>query len=230
MKDTLYSLCGIFLFAILFTACDGDDESRPQQASLMFVNGWNGSSGGIDCMVNQTKLRTGSADAGSTIGYNQVYTGNWPLSFVSKGGNATQPLASVNADFAAGKYYTCFIGGSEGAAQMLFTEDDLSSPDSLNRAKIRFINLSPSFESVDLAIKDSTSIFTGQQYMKISGFTQIDTAAHTLIVRTSGTNGTEVASLGFHAAAGRIYSFYLWGTSSANSGGTLSWKELTAAK
>ncbi len=203
------SLSGI----VLLSACiKGDDESVARKSYIMFINAYGGSGNGVDFMIDQTRLRTGTVASGSANDYNQIYSGNHQLSFVAAGESTASPVNQTDAALVPGYYYTCFLAGQSGSSEFLFVQDDLSAPDSSNKAKIRFINLSPGTGPVNLGIKDSTALFTAQEYMKISSFSMIDTALHTLVAYSPGTTPRELTALDFHAAAGRIYTFYIKGT------------------
>lgn len=194
----------------LFSACvEGDDESRPQRSYVMFFNSYSPSPSGIDFLIDNNRLRTGTVDLDSVSVYNQIYSGTWQIAGVSAGGGTTTPIAQISASLDPERYYSCFITGPSSSPQLLLVGDDLSAPDSLNHAKMRFVNLSSSAGNVDIGIKDSASIFSGQEYLKMSDYSMIDTSAHQIVVKPAAGN-TPLVTLNFKAVARRIYTFYLW--------------------
>lgn len=198
------------LCAVLFSACEGDDETMPQSSYLRFVNAFKGSSGNAEFMINGTELQTGAVELGGWSGYTHLYSGNYQLSAAFSSGSAANLSAETTAELDPSKYYSCFLSGQAGAPEMVLVPDDLSAPDSSNKAKIRFINLNPEISAVNIGIKDSTLLFSSQQYMKISNFSLIDTSAHTIVAYSGSGASEEVASADFHASAGRIYTFYIY--------------------
>ena len=211
-----------YLIVLLFAACvKGNDDSVPHTSNVMFYNAYNVADG-VDFMINGSKLQTGTVWRDSSSSYNQVYSGTWDISAVTSSGSASNALASINGDLSPGKYYSCFFAGPSSSPELLLVPDNLSAPDSANRAKVRFFNLSASSGSVDMGVKDSTSLFSGYQYMKGGDYALIDTSAHKLVVKSSGSAGVVLASIDFHAASRRIYTFYLH--DSLENKPVLSWK------
>lgn len=151
-----------------------------------------------------------------------AYTKNTNYSLIDAGTKqvvCTQPpsttqLLSIPMLFKPRKTYSVFLAGQISTNQLIFvaTEDDLNEPKK-NRAKYRFINLSPNSVTLDFKLvktKDSVLI-ANLPYGSASTFSQIQPGKYNFKIASRDTTIKDSVTLNYTLTNGKIYTFWAKG-------------------
>ena len=214
----------MLLVVITLSSClkSKDNYTEPPAASLMLVNASSGVPD-MDFYLNRSLVNnSGSIEYPSATNYFQLYQGNWEVAVAKYGGNVA--LSAGTAVFVGGKYYTVFAARksatSTDSVALFASTDDLTAPPS-GKAKIRFINLTPDAPAMDVAVKDSTTVLTGQAFGKMSDFITVSPKdAFVLELHEAGNSNVKLTTSSFTVRADKIYTVYSHGLWNVSSGDT----------
>lgn len=196
-------LAALLLFAATLSGCvKGNDAVEFPRSYLMFWNAYSGADSVI-FNINDQDVLTGYVERDTNSKYNQIYSGDISLGVRVNG--SENNLLKESQSLAGGKYYSCFFAGDSQGADLLKVEDDLSAPDSLSNAKLRFITLARGEVPLNFSVRAGTNLFANQEYLKASAFNMIP--ADTLMLRVYRSSAPAVAldSLRIISAARAIY-------------------------
>lgn len=221
MKKALLSYFSLFLlFAI--AGCKKKDTTPSNTARVMFVNGCAGAAA-IDVAANGVNI-LGATNIGfqKTSGYRPVVAAsgiNIGVSINASG--LITPLISSAVSMMANTNYSVFTGGIFTKPNILFTQDDMTTPPT-GYSKIRFVNLSSDTLNENFYI-GSSKIDSNVGYASYTPFRQVpvSTVPVTVLVQDPA-HPTKIAQLTNQAfASGKIYTVILTGTSAGTSSSAL---------
>ena len=212
-----------FLFVIaaafVFSGCSKNNSGPSNSASVMFVNGCNGSSN-IDTKVNNTKLNAASNLAYfNNSGYQNVAAGtSVAVNFFLT--NLGTPLCNSTGSLTAGTHYSIFAGGIVTGPTFLVTTDDLTAPAS-GSAKVRFVNLSSDNLNESFYIS-SQKLDSNVAESNVTPFFQVTATTGAAVLVQDPANPTKLAQLSSQPfLAGKIYTIMLSGTSTGSGSSVL---------
>jgi len=208
MRKTLVSLLS-FAAVIAFTGCSKNNDTPSNAASVAFVNGCAGATG-VDAKVNNAVV-SGAANIAlwGNSGYKSVASGaGVDIAYFLT--NVGTPVSSQSVSLTAGLHYTAFASGLLTAPSFLLVTDDLAAPAS-NKAKVRFVNLSPDAMSVT-ATAQTTEFASGITSLRVSSFYAITAGAYEIKAGDPSKIATIVTSGTQQLSAGKIYTVMLTGT------------------
>ena len=203
----------IFTISCLATACSNStDDMLSTQDSIMLIN----------ASPNATGIRITFND--ETLNPNPIlYTVNTNYGLINSGTKnvvTTQPpsivqLLSLPMLLKNRKVYSVFFAGQIGSNQLVYvaTEDDLSPPQK-NRAKYRFINLSPNSKTLDfrlVANKKDSVLVANITYGSVSNFTEIKPGKYDFKIASRDKSIKDSVTLDFTLTNGKIYTFWAKG-------------------
>lgn len=156
-------VCALTLTTI-FSSCKKDKDNNPpaaiKPASLAVVHAAPGVSE-LDFFIDNAKIK--SFTYNSIIDYVAIpKPGKKELSATKKG--LTDVLVKLPVDIAEDKAYTAFVADPTGKT-IVFVSDDLTAP-AADKAKIRFINLSPDAGVLDLNITGKAEALVAKKAFK----------------------------------------------------------------
>lgn len=204
----IFSLLAITL---TISACKKDFSDDPiEAAGIGFIHASPGT-GPLDFIVDNQKGGTFSYT--KDLGYYSAYPGTRLLGVAKK--DSLKYVTTANATLKAGVFYSVFVVDTLKSTKLLVLEDDLKSPEA-DKAKIRFVNLSPGSPAFDLAIQGKdASLFTGKAFKEYTAFTSIDpSAAYTFLLKESSTSTVKVTLPAIKIEKGKIYTIWAKGLSS----------------
>ena len=205
--------------AVVFSGCSKKNNGPSNAASVMFVNGCNGTTN-IDTKVGNNKLNAAS---------NMAYLNNSGYQTITAGSAVNinfylttfgTPLTNGSPAITANTHNTVFVGGLITGPSFVITSDDLTAPASGN-AKVRFINLSS--DNLNESFSVGTKLDSNIGYTVCTPYREIPatTSIGVSVVDPAHVVPNYLAQLSNQAfGAGRIYTIMLTGTS-AGSGTTV---------
>ncbi len=188
--------------ALLIQSCSKDNTPVQEFAFINITNAAP-TTGTFNIYVDQNKINTGGAVSfGGTTGYMQALPGTHNVKFTTA--SSTESLISKDITLEANTVSSLFLIGSGANLDYLKIKDELGSVTSA-KAFVRFINLSPTAPTLNLAVKDGEAIITDKAYKASSAFIEIEPKAYVFALKdkTNGNTLSELASI--ELKAGKSY-------------------------
>lgn len=208
------SLLAAVAITTLLGSCMKDDDVQPQQpvAGLSIIQA-SPTTELLDVYVDNTRAVIDLAYA-KKIDYLNLFPGSRKLSITKKGSQTALLAEQLTLKDYVG--YSLFVIDKLETVKFLFLEDDLAKP-ATGKAKVRFVNLSPDAQALNLAIAGKeTDLVTNKLFKEYSTFTEIDAAEKvTFNVKNKETGNTETSIADVKIEAGGIYTIWVKGLKSA---------------
>lgn len=207
--------------AILFivTSCKLDDDKYVAPPTA-YVSLYNASPNGPDLnvIVDNRRINSNSFEYADHTGYLRFYTGERTIQFGPFG--ASNVVADTTLTLEDGKAYSLFVVDEFPSPGILVLNDDGDEPTE-GKAMIRFLNLSPDTEDVNLVADGETDpFFEGQAYKEPSGFTAVDAKRYDFTVRST-SGDTEILDVpGINLQPGWFYTVIVRGYQEPPQGNT----------
>jgi hypothetical protein len=175
------------LLSTLLTSClKNDNNHQYVQPKVALVSAINASPDAqpVDFYLDQNRANNFFIKSGESLDYIRAYTGKRNFSFAI--GGSQQKIKSDTVTLAANKLYSVFLSNLVSTPDVLVIADSVGTP-AQGKAGVRFVNLSPDAQSLDLYIKDGAAIATAKAYKKYSPFETVAGGTYTFEVRKAGT-------------------------------------------
>jgi hypothetical protein len=206
IKHALRYAAFCMLSVVLLSSCKKDNPYDFKDTIAANVNFINASpDAGTTGLYIENILRTPNlVGYGDASGYNKTFLGEQDIAAKTAAENT---LVSSTGQFDANANYTVFLVGQSTALGLVMVNDDLTAPSS-GKAKIRFVNASPSASSASLLTSASTGLFSNVAYRAFSNYMEVTPGTYPFLVM-SGNNRS--AASGVTLEAGKIYTIYAKG-------------------
>jgi hypothetical protein len=164
----------------------------------------------IDIAFDNNRLNLSFFNYADRVDYFKVYSGNRKFSVFRE--KNYEALFAKNMYLIPEKYYTIFIVDTLSKMDAVLLQDSSRAPGT-DSVRIRFANMSPDLNSVDLYAQGFTApIATKMNYKSASDFISIKAANDVVFtIRTSGTNSTIAASDKINLITGNFYTIWIAG-------------------
>ncbi|WP_162276894.1 DUF4397 domain-containing protein [Mucilaginibacter pedocola] len=149
---------GLLAIAMLFTACTKDNNAvvTPGAAALSVIHAAPGTPE-LHLKVNGTKSDLKALTFGTASPYGKIQEENLEFSITKK--DSSRIITRSTLPLRNGKNYSLFIADIPARAAFTLIEDDLSAP-ATDKAKVRFVNMSPNSGNLDLVLTGQTAPVT----------------------------------------------------------------------
>lgn len=212
MKFNVFIKTALFFSALVTLAsCDiGDDsgnyyEPNPNVAFGLVANA-SPSSGDLYFFADDNRINNqGPLNYGSLAGYFNFVTGNRTLSLRNTNG---ETLASADVTLNQGEYFSVFAVNTFDNIELAVYNDSLAQP-AANTARIRFINLSPDADAINIE-GTSQNFAENLEFKDATGFTSISNGTYEFTFTDSET-GEELLTTTTSLLAGRAYTIFTKG-------------------
>ncbi|MCX2429352.1 DUF4397 domain-containing protein [Pedobacter sp. GR22-10] len=202
-------ICALFVITLTFSACKKDWNNDPiEAAGIGFVHASPGTAA-LDYILDNQKI--GSFSYTNDRGYFAAYPGTRLVGVSKK--DSLKYLTNGTAALKGGSFYSVFVVDTLKSTKLLLVEDDLKAPET-DKAKVRFINLSPGSSPLDLAVEgNATALFTSKAFKEFTPFTSINPSDnYTFQVKQAGTVTATLPAVKIEK--GKIYTIWAKGLSS----------------
>jgi len=169
-KNYLSPVAKTLVFALtltsIFSSCKKDKDNptpTPKPANLSIIHAAPGAPE-LSFFIDKVKKNTTALTYNTVIAYQSVKSGKQEFSVTKK--DVTDILVKVDGTLDANKSYSAFVADKTANA-LVVVVDDLTAP-TADKAKIRFINLSPDAGNVDLAVTGKTEVLVAKKAFKES--------------------------------------------------------------
>jgi len=204
----IFSLLALALFV---ASCKKDfGNSEVEASGLGFVHA-SPTTKALDFFIDNQKVNTLTYT--KDLGYYAVFPGTRVVGIARK--DSLGYLSSGYANLNSGGFYSIFIVDTLNTVKLVMFQDDLKAP-SAEKAKVRFINLSPDAGTLDLAVQGaSTSLFTSKAYKQKSDFAEIDPSDnYTFQIKQTGSATVRSSVSAVKIEKGKIYTIWAKGLAS----------------
>lgn len=196
--------------SLFFGSCKLDEDRDPLPP-LAYVSIYNASPNAPDLavLVDDRQINNNPLDYADRTGYLRFYTGDRKIQFGPY--DANNVVADTTLTLVDGGAYSIFVADEFPVPAVLVLEDDADQPGQ-GKALIRFLNLSPDTESVNLQAEGVTNpMFSDQKFKEKSEFTEVDAKRYDFTV-VSTLNGNELLNVpGINLQAGWAYTILVRG-------------------
>ncbi|MGO4877485.1 DUF4397 domain-containing protein [Pedobacter psychrotolerans] len=202
-------ICALFVITLTFSSCKKDWNNDPiEAAGIGFVHASPGTAA-LDYILDNQKI--GSFSYTNDRGYFAAYPGTRLVGVSKK--DSLKYLTNGTAALKGGSFYSVFVVDTLKSTKLLLVEDDLKAPET-DKAKVRFINLSPGSSPLDLAVEgNATALFTSKAFKEFTPFTSINPSDnYTFQVKQAGTVTATLPAVKIEK--GKIYTVWAKGLSS----------------
>jgi hypothetical protein len=197
---------------LLFSACkkDNDDPGpNPSKSRMMFVHTSLDPTDSVKVVLNSTPITTPSRIG--YLGYTpylEVNPGSTKIEF--RIGNTNSLLKDTTVTLSANLNYSAFATGALNNRRVVLVTDDLTAPVQ-GKAKVRFVNLSPSMLNLKAEIGDSTYA-TNLGYGMATPFVEVAADSYDIVMGDAVSALSTVKSLiAQPLAASKIYTIMYTG-------------------
>jgi len=192
------------------------DEVDPGPVSLVSLFHTSPDAPNLDILVDDEKINTVPFEYGKNTGYVQFSSGNRNLKLRPYGGGtvAIDQIITLEPD----EDFSVFVVDEYGKASVMTLWDNPPEPAAGN-ARIRFINLSPDSEPLQLKIKDAALPLTvGQSFKDVSEFLNVEAKTQNFQITSGGNVVLEIPDS--ELQNGYYYTIYVIGYVTPPTGNT----------
>jgi len=223
MKATQLSKMSIIVFfllsAISFSLSSCLKDSGPDTGSIVSaitVIHASPNSPAFDFVLDNQRILDPTGPEfvyGKRIPYFRAFSGS-RLARIYEKNNFISPLHEVELKLMSGIYYSLFIGGTHESITSLLVTDDLTKP-SEDKAKIRFVNLSPDSPALDFSISQNTIITNNKKFNEYTSFQEVDAGSYNAVIKSHDNNMFNLP-IEFDLEKGKIYTLWAKGLVNTN--------------
>lgn len=205
---------------VFIVGCDPDGDENAQPSPVSYVSLYNASPNAPDLniVVDDRQINTYPFEYSDHTGYLRFYTGDRNLKFGPFG--ASNIVVDTTLTLEDQKAYSIFVVDNFTTAGLLVLSDNSEAPAS-GKAKVRFVNLSPDGEAIQLKVKgESTSLTEDEAFKEATDFFEVDANTFDFEVINSGSGEAKLQIPGVELQDGWFYTILVKGYTTPPSGNT----------
>lgn len=213
MKKAWIPFVASVMGAMVFASCS--KEETKTYSNMMIVNA-------------SPALQTTTITTDESIPYTSTLIYGQNTSYIQVESGSARAIRTAIRDSAslittlpapAGQHQSVFLIDTGTRITALVVGDNLGT--SGNRARLRFLNLSPNAVPVDVTVaKTVDTVFREKAYKQVADFNDFVPGVYNMIISRTGTTDTVCSVPTFSLSAGKVYTIYLKGYDSTYSGKT----------
>ena len=199
----------VLILSVLLFGCKIKDETPPS-FGLLSVYNLSPTFATYDVMVNDRKLNTADLPYGGGVKYTQFNTGAYQVKFNTAGTN-NNIFTKNGLSITQSSFQTLYLAGTAGNFDGLLVDDNFPNS-ALDKAYVRFINLSPDAPALDLGVKDvATALTTNKAYKTNSSFMAIDEGAKVFQIKETSSGTVKITLESINLSKGSFYTIVAGG-------------------
>ncbi|QEK50454.1 DUF4397 domain-containing protein [Pedobacter aquae] len=209
MKNRVQIFVILSMLVLGWVSCTDPTEVIPQPTTatrIMLINA-SPDVGTIDFYLNGEKINASPlAFRDNTTYVNIARSGT----FTAEAKLGSRTLFSQTIFLQPGRSHSLFLTGAVADTSLFYvaTLDNIDTP-ALNKAKLRFINLSPNAPAFNVINSDSTVLFNNAAYRTASNFIELDAQTYSLKVLASRDRTLWLNLPTYNFENGRIYTLFV---------------------
>jgi hypothetical protein len=209
MKNRVQIFVFLSMVVLGWVSCTDPTEVIPQPTTatrIMLVNA-SPDVGTIDIYLNGEKINASPLAFRDNTAYVNVARSG---TFIAEAKQGSRTLFSQTIFLQPGRSHSLFLTGVVADTSLFYvaTLDNIDTP-ALNKAKLRFINLSPNAPAFNVINSDSTTLFNNAAYRTASNFIELDAQTYSLKVLASRDRSSWLNLPTYNFENGRIYTLFV---------------------
>lgn len=224
MKKSLFesvklrSFIAIIALIPIFSSCLQTSDPAPATPAS-YVSFYHGSpdTGGLDILLDGTKINSAAFVFGNYSGYTSFAVGANKFRFTPTG--STTGLKEVTYTFENGKLYSLFIVNTLANLETVLVRDTATTLSSTGRSGIRLVHLAPDAPAVNIYTTGTSEklLFGAREFKSTTDFMEIESNVYSFEIRSmDGTKLATVDNVSF--TSGRFYTLVVRGLVTPPSG------------
>ena len=212
-KRLVIGLFAVCLLSVTLSSClKSHDATPPTPVALLSVIQDSPGQPPLDFTLDGTRVNTNQIIYGGGLDYFRAFVGTRTAAFVKSGagGVVFSDTLNLKQNFA----YTLCLINKAATPGFLKLNDAITQPAS-GSANLRFVNLSPDANAVDLAVKDGAVLVANKNFKGYSGFASITGKTYSFEIRQAGTSTVLTTLTNVTINSGYVYTIYLRGLAGA---------------
>jgi hypothetical protein len=181
----------ILLLTLLMQSCKNNDPAPESRITLLSVTNASPTLATYNFYLNNTKVHNGALPFGGGIPYIRLNPGIFAAKLTTE--SSTESLLSENLTIEKGT-----------ALDYLLIKDEIKTPGE-DKARVRFINLSPDAPALNIATKDGVAIATDKAFKAASEFIEIPAKVYTFEIKDKTTGALKTEIKDFDIKKGKMY-------------------------
>lgn len=201
--------------SVVFSACSKKfDGGEPVQLGALTIVHAGPDDKELDLIFGTDRVNKDPFKYGTKYGYLGVLPGTSRIAITERG--KTTFLLSKNELYKSGQFYSTFLVDTGSKRAFLTVNDKLDSLVVNEKAKVRFINLSPDATALDLTVAGAgTVIATNKAFKEYSVFTDVEPGENvTLEVKDFSTKAVKTTVPAMKLEKGKFYTVWARGFNS----------------
>jgi hypothetical protein len=199
--------------AVMLSSCSKDNNAPVTLPAGLAIAHVSPGSPEYTFKLNGTKVNIKALTYGTVNPYGALQPGSYEFSITKK--DSARVITKSTVEVKSDQAYSVYIADVPSKATFVLTEDDLSAP-AADKAKIRFVNLSPDAASLDLSVTGKAVLFSKTAFKGSTAFTAVDPGAEVGFEIKENTGTTVLATLPkVKVEKGKIYTILAKGLKAA---------------
>lgn len=202
--NTLMACSLLTIGTVLFSACS-KNTATPEDPNIANVTVINTSPtlATFNVYMDGNRINPAALPFGGAMPYFQLVGGDHSFKFTTA--SSTESIITKKFTFAQQKIYSLIVVDKADKLDLLLLEDAIVTP-ATDKARIRFINLSPDAPALDLVVKDATTVLIGDKaYKAASAFIDIEPKTYSFQIKDKATSAVKATIADTEIKAGRTY-------------------------
>jgi hypothetical protein len=187
-KKIAFAVC--CLCAVVMLGCDLDDDDKTVNIPVAYVSLYQASPNApnLDIVVDNRVININTFAYADYTGYLRFFTGERNIKF--RPAAASSVAIDTTFSLEANNAYSIFVVDDYDDAQALLLKDNTETPAS-GKAKVRFVNLSPDVQPVNLtATGIEANTFNDIPFQESSDFKEVTAAQYDFLVQANSGQQT----------------------------------------
>ncbi|MES2488020.1 MAG: DUF4397 domain-containing protein [Bacteroidota bacterium] len=194
--------------AIAFTSCDIDDDNNnynppADTAAYGVIVNASPNSGDLYFFADANQVNNTGLSYTGANGYYNFFPGNRLLSVKNTAGTT---VATDSITLTAGQYFSAFAVNTFDNIELVTYTDSLQYP-AANKAYLRFINLSPDADSINVSSLTAT-FATGLAFKQATDFIEVPSGTYDFTFADTASGDSLFTDTAVNLYAGHIYTIY----------------------
>lgn len=173
------------LSILTISSCKKGDGIEPIAVSYLRIINASPTLGTFDVYINNEKTNTGALPYGGTIKYKNVYAGQYNLKFTIA--NDLDALITKQVSLTENGAYSYYLIDKGASLDGLLITDVMPTT-AIEKAYVKFINLSPDAAALSLNVLGGASLATSKTYKTTSEFVAVDVKTQSFQIKDAAGN------------------------------------------
>lgn len=196
--------------ALTYSSCKDDDNSIPTpDTAVLAVFHASPLTDSVNFSIDAKKVNNKLVGFGENINYVEALPGDRSAEVTDK---TDKSLLKQSIKLEKDKAYSLFIANEKDKEELeyVLVNDELTNP-AEEKAKIRFVHVSPDAGKLNLAVTGGTELFTEKEFKSATEFKEVDAKKESFDIIDQESKAVLFALKDVDLKAGKIYTVWVKG-------------------